>query len=1634
MSRRTDSPALQFHGVSILAALVAVAAQVGCSDSGQGNEGTGPSARFEIVQEGEGPTNEEPLWPMRPGARWDFRQALHPLEPGETFSGEAVIGITRASDRFGKTWLLEQVSGMVGSGSPWSGGLGWNQGREEAYWSMDEEGLVLRAMGTNDLLKTPLLMIPAKVRAGMQWVVNDSDGGQLLAGSISGGDMTETQWGSRRVWLVEVTVAERRPKGSRGTGDNGEPGMVKWSQQFVEGRGPLQATTAVVPLLDQEPSLPKRRPLAALGQEPREYRGRVEGFSVTQDPATGQLVAQMGIHVPSIPPVLVSKIMTGGGSVTNEVYFRDRRVCFRTDGQGLEEIEPPPPGAVPPREWDWKQCQDAAGVVYDDAGHMSARVPFRIDGSAPDDWFYDFGPGIQHRGLSSVGTFLGTSFNVPGAKGLARDQGIISGGVPVLEIHQAGSETTPGWKEAQNPTKEEYMFSLGPWAQQWGLEKIDRAVGLGPESGRKLDILFMGHGVLGHGRLQSIFEPQPVGGIDRWRMVDSGLDFHTYDEFVVVTRADNSRELFQVSEDGLIWRVELKDGALVRSFLTAVDVPDGHQVVGIVPVAEDELQVWTQEGFTWEGQEGIPGVGFVDIYVDDIWQHAWTVKLDGESQPEPPPLAGELFLQASGPDVLVCGPAGTVLPTDGWTLGGEEATVVEIDGRCLLLERPLKDFGGEVPSMDEADLIPRESGAWVIEGSLPDVGPVALVLEPLQPLVPNNLVAAGDGTFTGGEVSQDALAQGGVVRISGPGKAMNEHFWGPYPNSTCSAYAWDLQLWDATQMPDLCTVGITCWGVVRPGATPQESKPFRIPDGKMSLAAPDHPDPLLTVLPDGCPAVKWGTWFYRLDDELGPVEIEDPFATPAPDWALCEELEIDHNGLHPDVDRYSCSLADGTEKTVELPREQLKRVVSLPGNRASYWVTGTYEPYVWWLDQGTWDLRPVKVPNAAHFGAGGLVGLDGYCGLDGTCYLLLVGRSDGKGGAIPWEIVRVDREVSGIHPVYSGWASDLAVPEQIVGDEELLLVTGGAHILWRGLRSLEPSTCDGCSQQEACISGYCDCPFGQVRNDGYCEIDLPLESYRSCKEALAGGVSPGVPVRIDGDGPDWPAPEFVALCSSGGEWTEPPLEFAMASTVGSNTLNGSCQLPGAPGLGWGSPQIVVLSSSAASLHGEFEVVADFGEIFSRPNEDGSSTAKETTLVIDDAELFDPVTGRYAKACGDGDPGPVGEEIRMVYTPLGNMEIAADGQTKVQVDWKPGMKLRLERQADGLIRIFADEAPVWTSSRPYVKHMRLLRMDHGGLTILEARFRGADGALCVPHCEGRECGPDGCDGSCGTCPENGHCSEAGLCECNEPRFLQEGECLFPTGSQEYPAASCEEASEAGVPWFTTPWVDPDGAGGEEPFQMEECAVYSAWNMAGEPWTLSPSYFLGSSAAMVMGSGQGECGVFDASTPAFPWPASANGAFGILDGSVIPAGVAVAATNRYVKGRFMVELSLYAGQNGEHAAVHLDGLDAFDAETAAWTGWAPACGQTVAPVGRLTLKASQEGIWIQLGEAQPILLGPSEFGSVSLTRTAEGDIEVRLNDQVVIHTVPAGTLPDALRIVGEAEGGAGVKVSVARVQWW
>ncbi len=99
------------------------------------------------------------------------------------------------------------------------------------------------------------------------------------------------------------------------------------------------------------------------------------------------------------------------------------------------------------------------------------------------------------------------------------------------------------------------------------------------------------------------------------------------------------------------------------------------------------------------------------------------------------------------------------------------------------------------------------------------------------------------------------------------------------------------------------------------------------------------------------------------------------------------------------------------------------------------------------------------------------------------------------------------------------------------------------------------------------------------------------------------------------------------------------------------------------------------------------------------------------------------------------------------------------------------------------------------------------------------------APCVPACEGKSCGEDGCGGSCGECGADATCAE-GQCQCNQPLCL--GECCTA-------GASCV-AYGCCVPDCNSKSCGSDGCGGScgkcdsgTPCQSGKCATQEnlAW---------------------------------------------------------------------------------------------------------------------------------------------------------------------------------------------------------------
>lgn len=90
-------------------------------------------------------------------------------------------------------------------------------------------------------------------------------------------------------------------------------------------------------------------------------------------------------------------------------------------------------------------------------------------------------------------------------------------------------------------------------------------------------------------------------------------------------------------------------------------------------------------------------------------------------------------------------------------------------------------------------------------------------------------------------------------------------------------------------------------------------------------------------------------------------------------------------------------------------------------------------------------------------------------------------------------------------------------------------------------------------------------------------------------------------------------------------------------------------------------------------------------------------------------------------------------------------------------------------------------------------------------------------VCVPDCEGRTCGPDGCDGDCGTCDDGLTCTEDSCVESNcdfalSPYFCVIADTCLPSGTED-PLNACRKCRPAldGLDWSPVEDGLPCGGG-------------------------------------------------------------------------------------------------------------------------------------------------------------------------------------------------------------------------------
>lgn len=709
------------HGHLASLLLLLLASPAGCGDD---DEPVGPAAEARTVftSEGDGPTNETPVWPLRAGSHLDQFRLLPPV------------------DYFGA-----RAHRLVSPGP-----LGAFFGPGLLYLEARDDGVYLLGTTWTGPFPGAVLLVPQPARGGMAWQV--SFGGDLVDVT---GTLTVTppsgEWGGRRLWHVRLERAEV-------TREAPDPEDAwELDLDLAEGAGLVGVTArvvgssqAVVALDDTavatSPALPELE-LEAIGDGPAIEGLAAMEVSVAWDDGAGIFCSPYGVCGPEhpgdervegsarAPRIRVRGLATDfepDAGVDGFPYPMWQLVaasaCVELDG---DEVRPAS-GECAPGEATWVRpdgssvhlpwvsgthdpvthtCYDAGGgeVCYDvweravfaDAAGDARSLLGPFDGAALQR--YDYSPiGLPDQ--------LVTSESLP-IRGLA------------LPSARAGE---PDWMRVA-PTASDGVivaYTLGAYG----------------------DALPPSH--MGAAGLQA-------DGTVEWRRPARLLPGR------LTTAAEPGRQRTWATQlDGEVWRMVLDEEGARWEGLARVVVPAGHRIVGAFERGDD-LVVVTHAGFAgfYEPSEFAastdiePGVGSV---------HLWKAALPDSAPVALEDLLGGVWGRLSGRDATVCAPEGTAAPLEGWTLDGEApAAVVRADpaSSCVLLVR---SFDGERP-----ELLGR---AWV-EGPLAGGGRVGLLVTADGGGVRNgydtvafgNVAPLAEGGWVDG---REAFAGGGALAIS----------------------------------------------------------------------------------------------------------------------------------------------------------------------------------------------------------------------------------------------------------------------------------------------------------------------------------------------------------------------------------------------------------------------------------------------------------------------------------------------------------------------------------------------------------------------------------------------------------------------------------------------------------------------------------------------------------------------------------------------------------------------------------------------------------------------------------------------------------------------------------------------------
>lgn len=532
-----------------------------------------------------------------------------------------------------------------------------------SWYSDTAHGLGYHGSTAVGFVRRPMLLVPDEVRVGMAWETTlDED---LVRFEVVERNLVATVWGERVVWTIRQFIVDS--------------GALDTEWRWVEGVGPDGAEVGVLPH-DPQTGIDADTGALAAGEA---VQGSDGGPFLVQGPTDGyahaSVVAGAGgaaqVHLQPRPPEVISPglCLRLLGDAVSVIGF---------DSLTLGDVAE---GACPSLPWRIDPSQSVAGshaalaVLADDGVHWARG------GSAGTVEQTDYGTTFRANYFSTLdldGRVATLSHEVSRA-------GVRRANFATLDSDETTTPVVMRWASVdQVRMGHPALFGdLGP-ARTVPL-RVD------PTAGAPL-VLSTGAGVW----LASTFDGRAIGAADLAFFLPGNAHY----------RLDRQgRQVLVTSPDGLVHRIDARDGSLTLTRVAQLDVVLGDSLVAAFQLELDgDVAVLT-------------ATANVSCSVVGCDREHRLQRVPAIAQPDRPPPSASVSSTLDGLDAFVCWPRAFGPPSmaSGWTLGGRAPVAVveepEAAGSCVLLVRDVS----ETPDLSRPD-------AFLVEGTVPGVGRVTI--------------------------------------------------------------------------------------------------------------------------------------------------------------------------------------------------------------------------------------------------------------------------------------------------------------------------------------------------------------------------------------------------------------------------------------------------------------------------------------------------------------------------------------------------------------------------------------------------------------------------------------------------------------------------------------------------------------------------------------------------------------------------------------------------------------------------------------------------------------------------------------------------------------------------------------------